>query len=34
MPLSPRAKLLMGSEPICAIVLSVLVIARGVRLLQ
>jgi hypothetical protein len=34
MPLSPRAKLLMGTESISAILLSVLVIARGVSLLQ
>jgi hypothetical protein len=34
MPLSPRAKLLMGAESISAIILSVLVIARGVSLLQ
>jgi hypothetical protein len=34
MPLSPRAKLLMGTESVSAIVLSVLVIARGVSLLQ
>jgi hypothetical protein len=34
MPLSPRAKLLMGTESVSAILLSVLVIARGVSLLQ
>jgi hypothetical protein len=34
MPLSPRAKLLMGTESISAILLSVLVIARAVSLLQ
>jgi len=34
MPLSPRVKLLMAAESISAIVLSVLVISRGVSLLQ
>jgi hypothetical protein len=34
MPLSPRAKILMGTESVSAILLSVLVIARGVSLLQ
>jgi hypothetical protein len=34
MPLSPRAKLLMGTESISALLLSVLVISRGVSLLQ
>jgi hypothetical protein len=34
MPLSPRAKLLMAAESISAIVLSVLVISRGVSLLK
>ena len=34
MPLSPRAKLLMATESVSAILLSVLVIARGVSLLQ
>jgi hypothetical protein len=34
MPLSPRAKLLMGAESVSAIVLSVLVISRGVSLLK
>ncbi len=34
MPLSPRAKLLMGTESVSAIVLSVLVIAHGVSILQ
>lgn len=33
MPLTPRAKMLMGSESVSAILLSVLVIARGVSLL-
>jgi hypothetical protein len=34
MPLSPRAKLLMAAESVSAIVLSVLVIARGVSLIH
>lgn len=34
MPLSPRAKALMAAESVSALVLSVLVIARGVGLLQ
>jgi hypothetical protein len=34
MPLSPRAKLLMGTESVSALLLSVLVISRGVSLLQ
>jgi hypothetical protein len=34
MPLSHRAKLLMGAESVSAIILSVLVISRGVSLLQ
>jgi len=34
MPLSPRAKLLMATESVSALMLSVLVIARGVSLLQ
>jgi hypothetical protein len=34
MPLSPRAKLLMAAESVSAIVLSVLVISRGVSLLK
>ena len=34
MPLSHRAKLLMGTQSVSALVLSVLVIARGVSLLQ
>lgn len=34
MPLSPRAKLLMAAESLSAIVLSVLVISRGVSLLK
>jgi hypothetical protein len=34
MPLSPRAKILMGIESVSALMLSVLVIARGVSLLQ
>jgi hypothetical protein len=34
MPLSPRAKMLMAVESVSAILLSVLVIARGVSLLQ
>jgi len=34
MPLSPRAKLLMAVESLSALMLSVLVIARGVSLLQ
>ena len=34
MPLSPRAKLLMAAESVSAILLSVLVIARGVSLLR
>ncbi|MGI8577408.1 MAG: hypothetical protein ACR2KG_05705 [Nocardioidaceae bacterium] len=34
MPLSPRAKLLMGVESISALLLSVLVISRGVSLLH
>ena len=34
MPLSPRAKLLMALESVSALMLSVLVIARGVSLLK
>jgi hypothetical protein len=34
MPLSPRAKMLMGTESVSAIMLSVLVIARGVSQLK
>ena len=34
MPLSPRAKVLMGIESVSAVLLSVLVISRGVSLLQ
>jgi hypothetical protein len=34
MPLSPRAKMLMGTESVSALMLSVLVIARGVGLLK
>ncbi|HET8982097.1 MAG TPA: hypothetical protein VFN47_05390 [Pedococcus sp.] len=34
MPLSPRAKMLMGIESVSALMLSVLVIARGVGLLK
>ena len=34
MPLSHRAKLLMGTESTSGLLLSVLVIARGVSLLQ
>jgi hypothetical protein len=34
MPLSPRAKMLMGIQSMSAILISVLVIARGVSLLQ
>jgi hypothetical protein len=34
MPLSPRAKLFMAAESVSALVLSVLVISRGVSLLQ
>ena len=34
MPLSPRAKLLMATESVSALMLSVLVIARGVSLLR
>lgn len=34
MPLSPRAKILMGVQAIAAVMVNVLVIARGVSLLQ
>jgi hypothetical protein len=34
MPLSPRAKMLMAVESVSALLLSILVISRGVSLLQ
>jgi len=34
MPLSPRAKMLMASQSVSSLVLSVLVISRGISLLK
>ena len=34
MPLSPRAKILMASQSVSALVLSILVISRGISLLK